>query len=226
MYKFALTILAASLVVGCATPLTNYQPSVKQISEPPINSINTAYIGDKMLSQGKLIEQEALYIPSLHKLSFQHTIQPGYFPKQGESDEHIQYGISGEKGAGKVVDSSLSDPTQAIVLRKSDNAICIFTIYNMIIDCEPGVKFEKRNWSVTDENSFQQTLIYNGKVGTKINVGYREFAGDMARPAFSNQVEYDLNDSTQIGYKGALLDVLDANNQMIKYKVLKNFNTQ
>lgn len=37
-----------------------------------------------------------------------------------------------------------------------------------------------------DTNSFQQTLIYNGKVGNKINIGYREFSGDLARPAFAN----------------------------------------
>ena len=46
----------------------------------------------------------------------------------------------------------------------------------------------------------------------------------MARSAFNNDVEYDLNDSRQIGYKGALIDVLEADNQKIKYKVLKNFN--
>ena len=45
----------------------------------------------------------------------------------------------------------------------------------------------------------------------------------MARPSFSNDIEYDLSDSKQIGYKGALIEVTDANNQDIKYKVLKGF---
>lgn len=226
MKKILLGAAVTLSLVGCATPLTNYQPTVQQISEPPVNSINTAYIGDRMLRQGRTIDREALYISTNEKLGLQHTIQPGYFPKQGESEEYIQYGITTEAGGGRVIDSALSDPTLALTLRKSDNALCIYTIYNMNINCKTGIKFEKRNWSTTDANSFQQTLIYNGKVGSKINVGYREFAGDMARPAFSNQVEYDLNDSSQIGYKGALLDIIDANNQMIKYKVLKNFNTQ
>ncbi|CAD9197495.1 hypothetical protein QAC21B_03669 [Acinetobacter bohemicus] len=74
------------------------------------------------------------------------------------------------------------------------------------------------------EHSFQQTLIYSGKVGNKINISYREFSGSLARPAFNNDVEYDLNQSRQIGYKGALLEIADANNQSITYKVLKNFN--
>ena len=65
---------------------------------------------------------------------------------------------------------------------------------------------------------------FSGKVGNKINIGYREFSSSMARPAFNNDVEYDLNESKTIGYNGELLEVIDANNQSIKYKVLKNFN--
>lgn len=226
MKGFLLILPTTMFLVGCATPLTNYQPQVKMISEPPTGSINTAQIGDKMLMQGNIVEREALYFPATQKTSFQHTIQQGYFPKQGDSDEYIQYSISNESGAGKVIDGVLSDPTQAITLRKADNAICMFTIYNMNVDCKTGLNFEKKNWSTASANSFQQTLIYSGKVGNKINVGYREFSSDLARPAFNNEVEYDLKESSQIGYKGALLDVVDANNQMIKYKVIRNFNTQ
>lgn len=226
MYKALVCVAASLAVVGCATPLTNYQPQMREISEPPINSINEAYVGDRMLSQGTVTERDALYFPVTQKTSFQHTIQQGYYPKRGEDAEYIQYGISNEPGAGKIIDGPLSDPTQSVTLRKSDNAICMFTIYNMNVDCKTGLNFNKQNWSTADANSFQQTLLYNGKVGSKVNIGYREFSGDMARPAFSNAVEYDLNESQQIGYKGALLDIIEANNQMIKYKVLKNFKVR
>jgi len=226
MYKIFSITLASIVMTGCATSLTNYQPQTQQISEPPVNSINTASVGDRMLSQGKMTMRDALYFPRTQKTSFQHTIQQGYYPKQGESEEFIQYGISNESGAGKVIDGPLSDPTYALTLRKKDNAICMFTTFNMNVDCKTNLEFEKRNGTTADANSFQQTLLYNGKVGTKINIGYREFSGDMARSAFSNEVEYDLDDSKQIGYKGALLDIIEANNQMIKYKVIKNFNTQ
>ena len=73
-------------------------------------------------------------------------------------------------------------------------------------------------------DAFQQTLIYSGKVGDKINIGYREFSSNVARPAFNNDVEYDLKDSTTIGYKGALIEVLEATNQSIRYRVIRNFN--
>ncbi len=43
----------------------------------------------------------------------------------------------------------------------------------------------------------------------------------MARPAFNNNVEYDLSESPIIGYKGAKLEVIEANNQFIKYRVIE-----
>jgi hypothetical protein len=71
--------------------------------------------------------------------------------------------------------------------------------------------------------SFQQTLIYSGRVGDKIKFGYREFSNNLARPAFNNDVEYDLSTSNIIGYKGAQIEVISSDNSGIKYKVLKNF---
>jgi hypothetical protein len=66
-------------------------------------------------------------------------------------------------------------------------------------------------------------LIYNGRIGDKINVGYREFSNSLARPAFNNDVEYDLSASRTIGYKGAQIEVIDANNNSITYRVLRTF---
>lgn len=226
MKKLLLLTLASSAIVGCATPSYNYQPTVKMISEPPIGSINTAYLGDKLLTQGNMIEREALYFATAQKMGTGRIIQPGYFPKQGESDQYIQYSISTENGGGKITETLLNDPSQGLMIRKSDNALCAYTIYSMAVDCRNGLSYEKTNWASANTNSFQQTLIYNGKVGNKINIGYREFSSNLARPAFNNDVEYDLSQSKEIGYKGALLEIHDANNQQIKYKVLRNFNTQ
>jgi len=55
-------------------------------------------------------------------------------------------------------------------------------------------------------------------------VSYREFSDHHARTAFTNTAEYDLSESKIIGYKGALIEVLEATNQHIRYRVLRNFN--
>ncbi len=87
-------------------------------------------------------------------------------------------------------------------------------------DQSPAIKTTVKS---VDENEFQQTLIYNGMVGKKINVAYREFSNKMARAAFSNDVEYDLSQSKIIGYKGAKIEVLNATNENITYRVISNF---
>jgi hypothetical protein len=46
----------------------------------------------------------------------------------------------------------------------------------------------------------------------------------MARPAFSQELKYDLAQGTAIGYKGARFEVIRANNTGISYKVLKSLD--
>ncbi len=101
--------------------------------------------------------------------------------------------------------------------------LCVVTVFN-VAACKTVQDIERTKRSVLAQDAFQQTLIYNGRVGSKINIGYREFSNNTARPAFNNNVEYDLTESTRIGYKGADLEVLEATNQHIKFKMLSNFN--
>ena len=225
MKKLLVAGLSSVLLVGCASTPMNYKSETKQISRPPIGSVNVASLGDELLTQGHVTESAALYVEGTQKLGFGHTIHQGFFPKTGEDANFEYFSISGADG--KVVDIlGLVIPAGFITLRKSDNAVCIVNAYGSSVACKTGLAIEKKNWAKTGSNSFQQTLLYNGKVGNKINIAYREFSSDHARPAFNNDVEYDLSESNQIGYKGALLEVIEANNQMIKYKVIRNFNSQ
>lgn len=222
-------LLLASAVgltlVGCATTGTTYTPTQKQFSEPPIGSINTASLGDKLLMQGVMTEREALYFPTAQKFTLGSTIGAGYYAKQRETAEYEFFSNgTNETGGGTLKDVIGMEMPYGLALRKSDNAICAASMTGGAGGCRDGLQFEKKNWTVAGSNNFQQTLLYNGKVGNKINIAYREFSSDLARPAFNNDVEYDLSESNQIGYKGALLEVIEANNQMIKYKVIKNFN--
>ena len=45
----------------------------------------------------------------------------------------------------------------------------------------------------SDSYNFTQELIYNGRVGDDVKFVYREYSNDMARSAFSQQAQYDLN---------------------------------
>ena len=130
---------------------------------------------------------------------------------------------SGDADSGRVVKAALADNWQSIQAYKNEKTLCVVTVFN-VHSCKSEASFERREKSVLGNDLFQQTLIYSGRFGNKINIGYREFSNNLARPAFNNNVEYDLSQSKIIGYKGARIEVIEATNEYIKYKVISNFN--
>jgi hypothetical protein len=219
------SLCGALFVVGCTTVSSRYVPTVVAISEPPLNSVNIAQIGDNLLRQGTFSEHDAIYVKSdIDVGTFDgYTIRPGFYVKGGENEDSNFFTPSTYGNGGSVVRNPLVDPWKWIRAYKDRNTICIVTVFNVSV-CADNVPFERARQPVATPNSFQQTLIYSGKLGNKLKIGYREFSGNLARPAFNNNVEYDLNESNHIGYKGARIEVLEATNEHIKYKVLKNFN--
>ncbi len=221
---FVLSIVAG--LTGCATPKYNYAPKTENISEPPLNTVVTVQVGDHMARQGSITEHDAILVKSPITVGAfsAYTLTPGYFKKTGE-DEGAEYYIPYTgKDAGTISKNPISDPWKSIEYSKSVNEIGIITVFNLhVMVPADGVSRVKKSFESDD--SFQQTLIYSGKVGNKIRLGYREFSNNLARPAFNNDVEYDLNESNVVGYKGARIEIIEANNQYIKYKLLQNFKS-
>ena len=71
--------------------------------------------------------------------------------------------------------------------------------------------------------TLKKEFIYNGKIGNSVKFIYREFIDDLARPSFTQEIQYDLNESPFVGFKGLKIEILSATNTLIKYKVIKHF---
>ena len=218
LFAFTLSLSA------CAVPKHNYQPQRTEISEPPIGISTTAYIGDNMLRQGHYIEHDAILVKEKTTTGlFGYDITPGFFLKQGEDEKTEFYYPCNGAGCGQIIRPALADPWQSMQVYKNQNKLCVVTVFNVAV-CTSSALFKRQKRPSLQSDSFQQTLIYSGKIGNKVNIGYREFSNSLARPSFNNDVEYDLSQSNVIGYKGARLEIIEATNELVKYKVLKNFN--
>lgn len=75
------------------------------------------------------------------------------------------------------------------------------------------------------QDSFRYIVLYQGKAGSSIKLSFREFKDDYARPAFTQDVQYDLNSKgdTEIGFKGMRMLVHTATNTSITYTVIDDF---
>ena len=214
--KKLLGILVVLITTGCTTVKYNGTDTyVKQVNYPETGKTITVYVGDHLVQKGTISEESVLIVHQRIDGAF-YDIAAKKYPQIGHDNKNDFYSSVG------VVRGGLSDPIQALALGKKKNSeLCVITIFGGSA-CYQGEFNRKKQLSERD-NSFQQTLIYSGRVGNKINIGYREFSNNNARPAFNNDVEYDLSSSNIIGYKGASIEVIKADNSSITYKLLKNF---
>jgi len=70
-----------------------------------------------------------------------------------------------------------------------------------------------------DPNAFRGEIIYSGLDGNTVRAVYREFAGDFIRPAFAQDLQYNLEESREIAYRSLRIHVIRATNSLIEYRV-------
>jgi hypothetical protein len=86
----------------------------------------------------------------------------------------------------------------------------------------PGIVFNKAKIESFGKDSFKRELVYTGISQNTISILYREFINDFARPAYSQDLKYDISRGNNlIGYGGARFQVIKADNINIRYKVIK-----
>lgn len=222
--KYVLACILSMSIVGCATVSYNYVPQTALQGSPPVGETRTVAIGDPLLTQGVMTMYDIIKVAQPTKVSII-IVEPGNYRKVGTDGRFEFYETYDGPKSGKFGGSSGEFRTIAIRIDTVTGDTCFIGNNTYEMCSNPAVKmpFTRATEAVLSPIELQQTLLYNGKVGNKLNIGYREFKGDLARPAFSNEVEYDLSESRVIGYKGASLEVLDATNRSITYKVISNF---
>lgn len=233
MRKVIALFLSFSLAACASTPAPNYIPISKAISFPSLNVETIASLGEDMVSQGVYTETDGIEIAEENNIKG-YRLSPGFYPQISQDKDNTYHSYENRPtrdGSGYILAASdflgfpLAIP-QSIRASKSKQETCVIAggLSGPICDTEHAFK-RTRKPSLSDRD-LQQTLIYSGRVGNRIRIGYREASGNMARPAFSNEAEYDLSTSQEIAYRGARLRVIEADNQKIRYVVLSNFNTR
>lgn len=225
-----LPIVVLALLSSCASTKVNYVPLSVRLDRPEVGVATSAAIGDHMLLQGTMTKVRGIELSRDSNIRG-YMFARGFYPLIGEDGEHGYHRIPrGDGGAGygslRMTGGLLGPLNDAVSLRASRTRqeLCVDRSVGVkMCDTETPYAFVEREERSPDD--FQRTLIYSGRVGNKVRIGYREFSDDRARPAFSNEVEYDLDISREISYKGARLRILNADNEKIDYVVLRNFTS-
>jgi len=206
---FALTFLA---LAGCrhAPPPVSHE----SMTYPELGTVATEGVGEPLLMQASGTSVGAIVVPEDQKIG-DFLIRKGKYSTFRQNAEY--QGFNGVKLHNTVTNAEKPGFLYLFSKDKGTKTVCV----SRSICGEMNYSIDRA--TQMNANFFQQTLIYSGKIGDKITVGYRESSGSNARPAFNNDVTYDLSTSNIIGYKGARLEVIKATNTEITYKVLADF---
>ena len=120
-------------IVGCAAPVYNYRPVALEISEPPISSVNTIYVGDVLLKQGSYTEHDSIYLQKNQRVSWAYTILHSYYLKQGEDESTESYKPASTSDGGGIDKAAIADPWESVQAFKQVEILC--TIFHVQV-CE------------------------------------------------------------------------------------------
>lgn len=223
-------LLGIAALAGCVAtpPQHNYRPESRIISVPSINQPQEVRVGEEMLKTTKAMAGDAIFVPKEMVVSM-YTITPGYFRKVGQTEAGEFFFPGGGAEDGRIVQQGIADVPQALAIRAKDGVLCVLTVFNFMACNRPQAAvtfpsaegFERRVRAEPGPGS-SQALIFNGRQGGTLRLLYRASGTDLAVP-MSTPVDHDLTASTVIEYRGARLEVLDASDRSIRYRVLRYF---
>ncbi|WP_447970104.1 hypothetical protein [Nitrospira sp. M1] len=217
MPKLLAVLVILLMFSGCtSTPDIAYQ----NISYPPLKVPSTAYLGERLLMQGKGFRTDVLEVDKItgKYAEIDNATFCRYGPKSTEffsfdrrAIRFINF-VGGIRSFGSVVS-----------YKKSDNEICIDDFWSGCFDSSFGSYTYKPDSICSKPSAIQQIIEYNGKAGNILNFTYREFTRDRISAPFTTNFTMDLNEGNVVNYKGARLEIEKATNQEISYTVSKNF---
>jgi hypothetical protein len=82
--------------------------------------------------------------------------------------------------------------------------------------------FQRSDAVVEQEGAFRAELIYSGLDGRTLHAVYREYAGDFLRPAFTQNLQYSLDESSILAFRTVQVEVVNATNTALTYRIVED----
>ncbi|MBR5933989.1 MAG: hypothetical protein IK002_08405 [Treponema sp.] len=233
MKRISVLFIISLLFFSCASSIVEMGDAISTSrSVPELNTVTTVSIGDVMLLQATEIKTSAVQILKDDPKGF---FTKGYYRFYGFAEKGIKlyapivttganfpYGTRWFAYGERTVTDSTSVQSEKKVVLSLAGLGGLGNFARGLNIREDFYKFTEVTLEGAD--NFQQTLIYTGREKNIVKFTYREFKDNFARPDFTIDVQYDLSMSKDISFKNARIEIIDATNNSITYKVLKNFN--
>lgn len=225
---YILTVFFVTVLAGCATgPLPEaYTSGIKTVvSIPQINTQASAEIGQTIISKANVTKIPAINFTNDASEVVNYpgttTIRARTIPLYA-SDERGKF-YRDYLATFSMMGSSIVYDNAGIFVpnEKTKPAVVYHFALGYKFGKIPVLGVEDSTFEKWGKDSFKRELVYSGVAQNTISILYREFSDNIARPAFSQELKYDLAQGNIIGFKGARFEVIKATNTELVYKVVK-----
>lgn len=218
-----ISFMSIALLVGCVSTAPNIQPNKRIVDFPEGEGVHAAQVGEA------LVRDSVVYVVDAYRLlqayerkggGGRFTASPGiyaaervdgkgtYYMSVGNLVETCGFGSCSYGRGGFIVGAKLFEI--------SDSAPIPVALKQQPV-------WEKVKHVIAGSPTFSREILYNGRAGDVLRLSYREFQSDLARPAFTQELSYDMSEGRTVGFQGVRIDVLEATNTVLRYKVLSRF---
>lgn len=207
----------------------------------PLNVPITREVGETMYEKGVRVTSNIVTVKTAVSVTSSLDLGHNLNVASGTVGRLLFRSIGGEpslcfytSGVGQVVTAigGLGAQTTACLVdvdKDSAFDVSMFTTREKYFPLSNKVPYEVINTEELDEDvkgALLIDLLYQGSARGVIRLSYREFRDSLARPAFTQDLSYELDaDGTAtIGFKGMRIKILRATNQNISYIVERPMN--
>jgi len=202
--RISLLFFLLALLPACAgMNLAPVAPKYVNTDFPSLNKTVTVEVGNTMVEQSHVTIYDAIVVdqpwsPSSALADFGSVASGAVFRKT-QVDDVGHYWYSGEL--------TNQGHSRAVTLPRKFFDDMKFVYHDSSIE-----------YATSD--SFRIQLLYNGKSGNNIHLSYHEFSQSMVRPAFSQELVFDISKDKVVGFRGARFEISNATNTGITFRMI------
>lgn len=195
---------------------------------PTVKAEATTQVSGLIVHQGTTYLQAAIQLSEEIKFGErqQYSLSPGYYIRTGGSLDSGTYAPADGPKAGRVTKAPGAITLQGSFLYSNDDKrVGVITNFYQAVNAK-AKGITRTTWPAWSTEEIQRVLVYGGKTGTKIRIAYREIWKNITRPSSDVFIEFDLSKSKVFEFQGARIEVIEATDESIRYRVLRAFEPE
>jgi len=223
-------LLSALLLTACVTA-DRIETPVTEIDKPAVNEMAMAELGDPILEKGRYRVADAIILSSTTGwnetplLGLRVMIPQGVLVARLRDEKYTYYYSSRTMAHDPIIGIDLPYANAAALRVGNEGTDDVMGVSmpsgaTHALDVVPDL--EKTQVTLLDATGYRRQIVYGGRSGDTLRFQYRETARS-DQPQANQDLEWNLSDGKVVTFRGARIEVVDATNTRLNYRVLSSF---